>query len=66
MFGHFSVTPKLSTSNYDNTLIGWSSLNLKSNVNFNAGNSTYSSASISARNKLINDYGWTIIDGGLE
>ena len=55
----------LSFDNYDSTLIGWSSLALKPNLSFDAGNSKYSSNAINARNKIINQFGWTITDGGL-
>jgi surface protein len=54
----------LSTSNYDNILIGWSQLpNLNNGVNFNAGNSTYCAGS-TYRMILGSNYGWIITDGG--
>ena len=58
----------LSTTNYDATLIGWSTITslettLKSNVNFSGGYSTYCNGQ-SARNILISTYGWTISDSG--
>ena len=60
----------LSVNNYDALLNGWSTLSagetkIPTDVNFSGGNSRYSSAGESARNKLINDYNWTINDGGL-
>jgi surface protein len=60
----------LSTTNYDATLIGWSTITspettLKSNVNFSGGYSTYCNGA-SARNLLISTYGWTISDSGLD
>jgi len=60
---------KLSTTNYDNLLIGWASRGtnggkLNSKVFFYGGNSNYCNSS-DARNFLINTYGWTITDGGL-
>ena len=60
----------LSTSNYDATLIGWATITppespLKSNVNFYGGYSTYCNGA-SARNLLMNNYGWTIQDSGLD
>ncbi|MHA1355055.1 MAG: BspA family leucine-rich repeat surface protein [Candidatus Heimdallarchaeota archaeon] len=55
----------LSTTNYDSLLIGWSQLNLQTNVNFNAGNSQYSAgAAADARESIINNYSWSIADGG--
>ena len=55
----------LSTTNYDSLLIGWSQLVLHSSVNFNGGNSQYSTgAATTARDSIINNYSWNIIDGG--
>ena len=63
----------LSTPNYDDTLIKWENqlqiafpngagyINTQS-INF--GNAQYSSEAASARQTLIDDYGWTITDGG--
>jgi surface protein len=64
----FSRT-KLSTANYDATLIGWATRGsnggvLKQGVTFSGGNSNYCNAS-GARDYLTNTYGWTITDGGL-
>jgi len=55
----------LSTVNYDNLLIGWSELTLQHNVSFHGGNSKYSSAAANARQAIINNFSWTITDGGL-
>ncbi|TFH30605.1 MAG: BspA family leucine-rich repeat surface protein, partial [Promethearchaeota archaeon] len=56
----------LSTPNYDNLLIGWSSLSVQSLVSFSAGYSQYSSgAAADARNVLDITYEWYISDGGL-
>ena len=55
----------LSTANYDATLIAWSNLpSLQSDVVFDGGNSLYSAAAAAARQKIIDDYNWTITDGG--
>jgi len=54
----------LSTANYDAILNGWSGLVLQNDVDFHGGNSKYSSAAEAARAKIINDFNWTIIDGG--
>lgn len=54
----------LSTSNYDALLTAWSELSLQSGVPFNAGNSQYSAAT-TARDTIIDTYGWTIGDEGL-
>ena len=49
---------------YDNILNAWSALpQLQSNVIFNAGNSEYCSGS-TGKEELLNDYNWTITDGG--
>lgn len=59
----YSVT--LSTANYDSLLIGWSLLDLHQGVTFQAGNSKYSAASAGARQHIIEEFSWTIDDGGL-
>lgn len=57
----------LSSSNYNDLLIGWSSLPLRHDVIFNAGNSLYTSiAAAQAHDKLINIFFWTITDGGYD
>jgi len=56
----------LPTINYDALLQGWSSQILQSNVEFDGGDSQYSSAAQSARDSLVNSYGWTVTDGGLQ
>jgi surface protein len=56
---------KLSTSNYNQLLRGWSQLNLQYNVTFDAGNSKFSSFSVEARQNIIDNFNWTITDGGL-
>ena len=54
----------LSSDNYSNMLIEWSKQSLKSNVTFDGGNSTYNSEATVARQSIIDNYGWTITDGG--
>ena len=54
----------LSTTNYDNILIGWSQQNVQQNVLLDA--STYYCLADSERQSLINNYGWTIIDLGID
>ena len=55
----------LSTDNYDTTLIGWALKTLTPNVVFSGGNSTYCNSE-NARTSIINSYGWTITNGGLD
>ncbi len=60
----------LSTTNYDNTLIGWSTLTagetqIPASRSFHGGNSTYCNGE-AARLSLINDYNWSITDNGLD
>lgn len=56
----------LSTSNYNNLLIGWAGKIVKNNVVFGAGNSQYSlGAAANARAVLAGTYNWTITDGGV-
>ncbi|MCB2194259.1 MAG: BspA family leucine-rich repeat surface protein [Bacteroidetes bacterium] len=56
----------LSTANYNNILINWSSLTLNSGISFHAGNSKYSPGeATNARQSIIDNYSWTIEDGGV-
>ncbi|WP_282042967.1 BspA family leucine-rich repeat surface protein [Winogradskyella flava] len=55
----------LSTSNYDQLLIGWSGQSLQQNVSLTATGIEYcSTAAQTARNNIVNNDGWTITDGG--
>ena len=55
----------LSTANYDALLIGWESQKVQDDVHFDAGDSTYSpGAAAEARQRLIDEHGWNIDDGG--
>jgi surface protein len=58
----------LSTTNYSNTLVGWSAQALKSGVTFHGGSSKYyTGAPATARGVLTGTYGWTITaDGGTQ
>ena len=69
----FLTNGQLSTSNYDALLVKWgsqaSSIAASTNGNLqnvNMGTSTYTagSAAATARNTLVNTYGWSITDGG--
>ncbi len=53
----------LSTQNYDNILIGWSNQTLQNSQILHANLSKYCLGE-SARANIINNYGWTIYDGG--
>ena len=68
MTGMFSSV-QLSTANYDDLLIGWSTISpnetpLKPNIVFSGGNSNYCNGA-TARGAIISTYGWTITDAGL-
>ena len=53
------------TDNYNAILNSWSSQNdIKHNLYFHGGDSLYSKDGEEARNRLINEFGWHIIDGG--
>jgi hypothetical protein len=52
----------LSILNYDNLLEGWAALSLQTGVTFDGGRSHYTNAT--ARQHIIDTFGWTIIDGG--
>ncbi len=55
----------LSTANYDSLLVGWSALPLQNNIAFDAGSSNYSPGEpAAARQSIIDNFGWTISDGG--
>ncbi|MFO7842721.1 MAG: BspA family leucine-rich repeat surface protein [Bacteroidales bacterium] len=59
----YAVT--LSTTNYSSILMGWSQLNLQNNVSFHGGNSKYGyNTPAAARQSIIDNFGWTITDGG--
>ncbi|WP_158655258.1 BspA family leucine-rich repeat surface protein [Flavivirga eckloniae] len=53
----------LYTENYDALLAGWSKRSLQNGVKFDAGSSKYCQGE-PARQKLIDDFGWSITDGG--
>lgn len=55
----------LSTANYDLTLIGWAPQKLQPGVTFSAAGLTYCSAA-DERQSIIDTYGWTITDAGLD
>ncbi|MDT0622607.1 BspA family leucine-rich repeat surface protein [Croceitalea vernalis] len=66
----FSQT-QLSLQNYDNTLSGWATFSVGNgetqiplNITFDGGSSQYC-LSETARQNLIDNFGWTITDGGL-
>jgi surface protein len=64
MNGMFSGV-SLSTEIYDDLLIKWANQPLQINVLFDGGNSKYSSNAENSRKVLLNDYHWTILDGGI-
>jgi len=64
-WANFMTGVELSSTNYDLLLNAWSQQSVRPNQSVDFGNSTYTSAGETARNVLINTYGWTISDGGL-
>ncbi len=54
----------ISTENYSQTLIGWSSQDLKSNVSLGASGLKYDDSAVAARDVLVNTFNWNISDGG--
>lgn len=55
----------LSTENYDRLLVSWAGLELQEGLTFAAGDSTYSPGPpAESRQKMIDEFGWEIIDGG--
>ena len=68
MIGMF-LASGLSTDNYDTTLIGWNTLDpgetqIPQGITFEGGNSQYC-LSEEARQDLIDNFNWSITDGGL-
>lgn len=63
----FLLSCSLSTSSYDELLLGWSTQSLKSNVTLDMANSKYTGggAVATARQKIIDDFNWTINDLGI-
>ena len=55
----------MSSSNYDATLAGWATQTLRSNEQISFGYANYSNAGLENKNLIINNFGWTITDGGL-
>lgn len=55
----------MSIGNYDNTLIGWASQNVQSNVNIGASGLSYCDGE-TARNMLINTHGWSFVGDMLD
>ncbi|MGB0522674.1 MAG: BspA family leucine-rich repeat surface protein [Flammeovirgaceae bacterium] len=53
----------MTSTNYDSTLIGWSTQTLQNNQTFSAVNIGYCFAS-AARQSIIDNFGWTITDAG--
>ena len=49
---------------YDNILNSWSLINLQPNVTWGMGSIEYTSAGATARQDIIDNYSWTITDGG--
>jgi len=56
----------LSTYNYSNILNKWSKLPLKNSIVFDAGGSKYTQEANASRQSIIDNFNWTIIDGGME
>ena len=61
----FQSATSFSTENYDNLLIGWATKTLQPNVVFDAPLTSYCNGE-TTRTSIINTYGWTITDGGLD
>ncbi|MEE9412468.1 MAG: hypothetical protein V3V22_05385, partial [Methylococcales bacterium] len=58
------VNANLSTTNYDHILYNWSLLNVQRDVTLDVGDTQYSDAGAPFRQQLIDDFNWTINDGG--
>jgi hypothetical protein len=60
------ATPETySAANLDSNYIAWAAREeIKEAITISFGTATHTAASTESKNKLINEYGWTIIDGG--
>ena len=56
----------LSIANYDSLLIKWSQKNLPSNLTMDVDSTYYSRQAVSSRQRIINQFDWTLNDKGLE
>jgi surface protein len=65
-FTSFLNGVSMSVNNYDSLLIGWASQAPKTNLQFSGGVSKYSTEAELARSTLINTFGWSITDRGLQ
>ena len=72
--GFMQVATGLSTENYDKLLNGWENtlntewpngLGYPHNININFDISKYTIEGVDARQRLIDNFGWTITDGGI-
>lgn len=62
---HIFDNVNMSIDNYDALLNGWASKNVQNGLAFYNNRSQYSSVGKVGRDILIDTYGWTITDGGL-
>lgn len=65
MSGFLSENTAMSTQNYDKTLLSWSKQSLKRGVSISFGSAKYSAAGKVGRDILVNQFNWTITDGGI-
>ena len=63
MFSMLAST-NLSTTHYDSILNSWSLLSVQPDVSLGAENIKYSAAGATARQRLIDEFNWSISDGG--
>ena len=64
LIDYFLVNTAFSQSNYDALLIAWSQLDLNPNIFLSVGSLTYCDGA-QARQYIIDEFGWSINDGGL-
>ncbi len=64
-FNGFLRESGMTTENYDRLLNSWSNLELEENIRFDAGELMHSSDSQTAKQFIIDNFGWDIVDGGL-
>jgi hypothetical protein len=57
--------PTLTSEQYTKALIAWAASEPSYSATINLGNAQYDYSAYSAKMSLVNDYGWTITDGGI-
>jgi hypothetical protein len=63
-FSAFMTGTTIDAAYIDNMFNKWSQQDLVPGLTFDLGTNQYTDAGEAGRQKLIDDFGWTIVDGG--